>query len=63
MAYFQTKNPDLGKFWRVLQRKMLVYFTAIWSIVCSLDILMVIFPVLLWFTKKNLATLAQTAKS
>jgi hypothetical protein len=23
---FQTKNPNLGKFWRVLQWKMLVYF-------------------------------------
>jgi hypothetical protein len=32
MAYFQTKNPTLGKFWRVLQWKMLVYFTAIWYI-------------------------------
>jgi hypothetical protein len=29
MAYFQTKNPNLGIFWRDLQRKMLVYFTAI----------------------------------
>jgi hypothetical protein len=25
---FQTKNPNLGKFWRVLQWKMLVYFMA-----------------------------------
>jgi hypothetical protein len=25
MAYFQTKNPNLGKFWRVLEWKMLVY--------------------------------------
>jgi hypothetical protein len=24
MVYFQTKNPTLGKFWRVLQSKMLV---------------------------------------
>jgi hypothetical protein len=31
MSYFQTKNPNLGKFWRVLQWKMLVYFMAIWS--------------------------------
>jgi hypothetical protein len=23
---FQTKNPNLGKFWRILQWKMLVYF-------------------------------------
>jgi hypothetical protein len=29
MAYFQTINPNIGKFWRVLQWKMLVYFTAI----------------------------------
>jgi hypothetical protein len=28
MACFQTKNPNLGKFWRVLQWKMLVYFMA-----------------------------------
>jgi hypothetical protein len=35
---FQTKYPNLGKFWRALERKMLVYFmyghlvyiTAIW---------------------------------
>jgi hypothetical protein len=32
MAYFKTKNPNLGKFWRVLQWKMLVYLLAIWSI-------------------------------
>jgi hypothetical protein len=30
--FFQTKNPNLGKFWRVLQWKMLVYFTVIWYI-------------------------------
>jgi hypothetical protein len=28
MAYFQTKNPYLGNFWWVWQRKMLVYFMA-----------------------------------
>jgi hypothetical protein len=40
MVYFQTKNTNSGKFWRVLQWKMLaylsygnfVYFTIIWSI-------------------------------
>jgi hypothetical protein len=32
MAYFQTKNPDLGKFWRLLQWKLFVYYTAVWSI-------------------------------
>jgi hypothetical protein len=32
MVYFQTENPDLGKFWNVLQRKMLVNFMAIRAI-------------------------------
>jgi hypothetical protein len=32
MAYFQTKNPNLGIFWRLLQWKMLLYFIDIWSI-------------------------------
>jgi hypothetical protein len=36
MACFQTKNPkNLGKFWRVLQWKMLVYFMDTWSILLS----------------------------
>jgi hypothetical protein len=33
MVYFETQNPNLGNYWKVLQRKMLVYFMAIWSIV------------------------------
>jgi hypothetical protein len=32
MVYFQTKNHNLSKFWRVLQWKMLVFCTALWSI-------------------------------
>jgi hypothetical protein len=28
---FQTKNPNLGKFWNVLELKMLVYFMTIWN--------------------------------
>jgi hypothetical protein len=32
MVCFQTKNPNLGKFWRVLQWKILVYFTMIGNI-------------------------------
>jgi hypothetical protein len=31
MVYFQTRNRNLGQFWRVLQWNMLVYFRAIWS--------------------------------
>jgi hypothetical protein len=30
--FFQTKNPDLGKFWRGLKWKMLEYFMAIGNI-------------------------------
>jgi hypothetical protein len=64
MAYFQTKNPDLGKFWRLLQRKMLVYYMAVWSILWLFGIFcdqlvyfMVIWYILVCCTKKNLATL------
>jgi hypothetical protein len=32
MVYFQTQNPSLGKFWRVLHWKMLVYFIVVLSI-------------------------------
>jgi hypothetical protein len=32
MVIFQTKNPNLGKFWRAFEWKMLVYFTTIWNI-------------------------------
>jgi hypothetical protein len=36
MVYFQNKNPNLGKFWSVLQWKRLVNFMAIWSILLPL---------------------------
>jgi hypothetical protein len=52
MVFFQTKNRNLGKFWRVLQWKMLVflwpfdifyahlvYFDEIWYIFPRLGIL------------------------
>jgi hypothetical protein len=32
MAYFHTKNPNLGKFWRALDWKMFIYFMAIRNI-------------------------------
>jgi hypothetical protein len=35
MVCFQTKNPNLGEFWRVLQWKMMVYFMDTWSILRS----------------------------
>jgi hypothetical protein len=38
MVCFQTKNPNSGKFWNVLQWKMLVYFMETWSILRSFAI-------------------------
>jgi hypothetical protein len=32
MVYFQTKDPNLGKIWRALEWKMLVYFMVVRSI-------------------------------
>jgi hypothetical protein len=60
MAYFQTKNPSLGNFWRALQWKMFVSFTAIWSILQPFGIFygyLVYFSLLVCCTTKNLATL------
>jgi hypothetical protein len=67
MFYFQTKNPHLGKFWRALDWKMLIYFIAICNILWTFGkfnghlvhfvMLWYIFPVLVSHTKKNLATL------
>jgi hypothetical protein len=30
MVWFQTKNPNLGKFWRASYWKMFIYFMAVW---------------------------------
>jgi hypothetical protein len=38
MIHFKNKNPYLGKFWKVLLWKMVVYFTDIWSILWPFDI-------------------------
>jgi hypothetical protein len=37
IAYCQTQSPNLGKFWRALQWKMLVYFLDIGSILRPFD--------------------------
>jgi hypothetical protein len=59
MVYFQTKNPNLDKFWRALDWKMLKYFMTIWYILCSFGSF---FPVLVSCTKTNLATPARYRK-
>jgi hypothetical protein len=32
MVYFQTKNSNLGKFWRALELEKFLYSMAIWKI-------------------------------
>jgi hypothetical protein len=48
MVYYQTKNPNFGKFWGVFQWEMMVYFMVIWSILQPFGIfychLVYIFP-------------------
>jgi hypothetical protein len=40
MVYFQTENPNLGKYWNALDWKMLIYFMFICNIFMDLwDIL------------------------
>jgi hypothetical protein len=70
MLYFQTKNPNLCKFGKVLQWKMLVLFVSIWSILrpnglfygplVHFVLIWNIFTVLICCTEKNLATLLTT---
>jgi hypothetical protein len=38
MVHFQTKNPNLGKFRKVLWWEMLVYLMSIWYILCPFGI-------------------------
>jgi hypothetical protein len=51
MVCFQTKNPNLGKFWGVLQWKILVYFMTIWSILRPLEIFSshLVYFVVIWY--------------
>jgi hypothetical protein len=66
MVYFQTKNPNLGKFLRTVDWKMLMYCMAIWNILETFGtyydhlvhfVFIFYILVLVSCTKKNLATL------
>jgi hypothetical protein len=61
MVYFQTKNPNLGNFWRVLQWKMVyilwIFGIFYWYFVCFSPFSYVV-P-----TKKNQATLVSVLRS
>jgi hypothetical protein len=61
MVYFQTKNQNSGEFWRVYDGKMLMHILRPIGIFYGhLGYFMTfryIFPILVSWTKKNLATL------
>jgi hypothetical protein len=61
MLYFKTKNPDLGAFWRALEWKMLVYFTAVWYNLLSFCIIYgrLVKFVVIWYTFSILVRLEQ----
>jgi uncharacterized Tic20 family protein len=58
-VYFKTKNRNLGKFWRALEWKILVYFMTIWNILLPFGIvyghleLGIFFPPWYVWTKKK----------
>jgi hypothetical protein len=59
IVFFQTKNPNLGKFWRALEWKGLVYghteyFTAIWYILWPFGNVVII-----WYIFLGLGILCQ----
>jgi hypothetical protein len=70
MLYFQTKNLKLGKFWSVLDWKLLIYFMSIcnilrtfWIFYDHLAHFVFIWYIFLFFllcNKKNLATLVSS---
>jgi hypothetical protein len=61
MVCFQTKNPNLGNFWRVLQWKILVYFMTIWSILRPLEIFfgLLVYNVVIWYISPRFGILQQ----
>jgi hypothetical protein len=61
MVSFQTKNPNLGKFWRVLQWKRLVYFMDTFSILRPLEIFYghLVYFVVIWYIFSRFGILYQ----
>jgi hypothetical protein len=57
MISFQTKNSYLGKFWRALGGNILRTFGTFYEHLVHFVFLRYIFPVLVPWAKKNLATL------
>jgi hypothetical protein len=51
MVYFQTRNPNLGKFGSALKWKMLVYLMAIGNILWPIGIIHGIWVILVFFPR------------
>jgi hypothetical protein len=51
MAYFHSKNPNLGLLWRALEWKILVYFRTIWNILLPFGIFygILVYFVVIWY--------------
>jgi hypothetical protein len=55
IAFFQIKNYNLGKFWRALQWKMLVYVMDVWYILRPFAIFYgQVYFVVIWYFAGNL---------
>jgi hypothetical protein len=63
MVCFQTKNPNFGKFWRVLQWKILVYFYDI--LVYYLEIFYghLVYFVVIWYIFSHFGILYEEKSS
>jgi hypothetical protein len=61
MVCFQTKNPNLSKFWWVLLLIILVYFMTIWSILRPLEICYghLVYFVVIWYIFPHFGILYQ----
>jgi hypothetical protein len=60
MVYFQTKNPNLGKF-LALDRKMPIYYMSIWNILRTFWIIYDhwVHFVIIWYIFSSFGTLCQ----
>jgi hypothetical protein len=64
MDCFQTKNPNLGKFWRALAWKILLYFMPIWNILRYLEYFKIFYDhlvhfVFIWYIFSGLGIMHQ----
>jgi hypothetical protein len=61
MVCFQTKNPNLGKFWRVSRWKILVYFMTIWFILRPFEVFYgpLVYFLVIWYILPRFGTLEE----